>query len=89
MDGNPSEERYQALHHALFAMGLRLYALGANASAPAHFTMPHGTYFGELEATVLQVRDLVTERAIKINKPRRVVVFVAETINWAGWGYTF
>ena len=88
LDRYATERQYVALHDALFQLGLCLFATGVSpvTDGPQSMKMPRATYYGSVEDDVINLRDRVVAIARAIN-PKGVEVFVAETSNWAQFGY--
>ncbi len=78
LPGKPSEETYQVVHDTLHTEGLLLQMRGFTPSEERmHGSMPHATYFGDLDSTAATLRDRIV--AVLLQHGTSVnAVFVAE-----------
>jgi hypothetical protein len=81
--GNPTYEQYERLHLLMANFGFYKTINGVNPSGTATtFNLPTGTYYGAYTGTPSDVRSLITT-PIKTQIQASILVFIAETVNWA------
>jgi hypothetical protein len=82
LKGNPTYQDYEKLHAQMASVGFLRYVAGVNnKNEKAQFDLPTALYFGLSDQSASTVRDRVTAKAQTIQSS--IIVFVAETINWA------
>ena len=73
-------EQYKELHGYMKNLGLLKMVQGRDNKVD----LPTGLYYGEMERTCKEVRDIVVSYAKIVDKDFKV--FVAETTTWASHG---
>jgi hypothetical protein len=86
LKGNPTYLEYQRLHAAMSKLGFNQTIGGTTTTGQtATWNLPHALYYGFSNGNVGDVRDISVQVARNIQSG--VVVFVAQTENWAIGNY--